>query len=103
MAKSRQPKTVEVTRQSGQISATGGELSNYLVRQMPIWNNPNWLHADVWRTFVHKQPVAVLCRDAITSYLTSLDWAIVARESDKQDEFKDDINYYTRLLERGNA
>lgn len=103
MAKSRQPKTVEVTRQSGQISATGGELSNYLVRQMPIWNNPNWLHADVWRAFVHKQPIAVLCRDAITSYLTSLDWAIVARESDKQDEFKEDIKYYTRLLERGNA
>lgn len=103
MAKSRQPKSVEITKQPGQISAPGGELGNYLLRQMPIWNNPNWLHADAWRGFVHKQPVAVLCRDAITSYLLSLDWTIVAREADKQDEYKDDIKYYTRLLERGNA
>lgn len=103
MAKSRQPKTVEVTKHPGQLSASGGELSNYLVRQMPIWNNPNWLHADVWRAFVQKQPIAVLCRDAITSYLLSLDWSIVTRESDKRDEYKEDIKYYTRLLERGNA
>lgn len=103
MAKSRQPKSVEVTKQPGQLSASGGELSNYLIRQMPIWNNPNWLHADVWRAFVHKQPVAVLCRDAITSYLLALDWAIVARESDKQDEYKEDVKYYTKLFERGNA
>lgn len=103
MAKSRQPKTVEVTKHPGQISAAGGELSNYLIRQMPIWNNPNWLHADVWRAFVQKQPIAVLCRDAITTYLLSLDWSIVSRESDKRDEYKEDIKYYTRLLERGNA
>ncbi len=103
MAKSRQPKTVEITKQPGQLSASGGELGNYLLRQMPIWNNPSWLHADVWRGFVHKQPIAVLCRDAITSYLLSLDWTIVAREADKQDEYKEDIKYYTRLLERGNA
>lgn len=102
MAKS-QPKTVEVSKQPGQLSAPGGELSNYLVRQMPIWNNPNWLHADVWRAFVAKQPIAVLCRDAIASYLLSLDWAIVSKEADKQDEYKEDIRHYTRLFERGNA
>lgn len=102
MAK-RQPKSIEISKQPGQISAPGGELSNYLVRQMPIWNNPNWLHADVWRAFVAKQPIAVLCREAISSYLLSLDWAIVSREADQQDEFKEDIKHYTRLLERGNA
>lgn len=101
MAKSRQPKTVEITKHPGQLSAAGGE--NYLLRQMPVWNNPNWLHADVWRAFVQQQPIAVLCRDAIASYLLSLDWALVAREADKQDEYKDDIKYYTRLIERGNA
>lgn len=103
MAKSRQPKSIEITKQPGQLSAPGGELSNYLVRQIPIWNNPSWLNADVWRLFVHKQPIAVLCRDAIASYLLSLEWAIVARDSEKQDEAKEDIKYYTRLLERGNA
>jgi len=103
MAKTRQPKSVEISKQPGQLSAPGGELSNYLIRQMPIWNNPNWLHADVWRQFVHKQPVAVLCRDAITSYLLSLDWTIVSRDAEMQDEYKEEIKYYTRLLERGNA
>lgn len=103
MAKSRQPKTIEITERPGQLSASGGELSNYLLRQMPIWNNPGWLDASVWRAFVHKQPIAVLCRDAITSYLLSLDWKIVARDSEKQDEYKDEIKYYTRLFERGNA
>ena len=103
MAKSRQPKTIEVTKHPGQMSASGGELSNYFIRQLPIWNNPSWLQADVWRAFVQKQPIAVLCRDAISSYLLSLDWTLVSREADKQDEYKEDIKYYTRLLERGNA
>ena len=103
MAEPRQPKSLEISKNPGQISASGGELSNYFVRQMPIWNNPNWLHADVWRQFVARQPIAVLCRESIASYLLSLDWAIVARESDKQDEYREDIKYYTRLFERGNA
>lgn len=103
MAK-RQPSTVTITKKPGQISATGGDLSgNYLVRQMPIWNNPQWLTADVWRAFVRKQPVAVLCREAITNYLISLDWAITSRDSEKQDELKEEIQYYTRLFERGHA
>lgn len=100
MAK-RQPKTISITKQPGQISATGGELSNYLVRQMPVWNNPQWQSAEVWRQFVRKQPIAVLCREAITNHLLSLDWNITARDSEKQDELKEEIKHYTRLLERG--
>lgn len=104
MAKKRQPKTVTVTQQPGQLSATGGVLAgNFLLRQAPIWNNPQWLTADVWRNFVRQQPIAVLCREAITNHLISLDWAIVAADSTKQDELKGTIEYYTRLLERGNA
>lgn len=98
-----QPKNLNVTRQPGQLSATGGMLSNYLVREMPIWNNPQWLSADVWRAFIRQQPIAVLCREAITNYLLSLDWKITARDSEKLDEYKPDIEHYTRLFERGNA
>lgn len=99
----KQPSTVSVTKQPGQISAPGGELSNFLVRQMPIWNNPQWLTSSQWREFVRRQPIAVLCRDAITNYLISLDWSITARDSEQQDELKEEIKYYTRLFERGNA
>ena len=104
MAK-RTPKSVTITKQSGQLSAPGGMGvgGNFLLRQLPIWNNPNWLNANVWREFVRKQPVAVLCREAITNHLLSLDWNITARDSEQQDELKEDIKYYTRLLERGNA
>lgn len=101
MAK-RQPKSVSVTKQPGQISAPGGEM-NYLVRQAPLWSNPSWLTADVWRAFVRRQPIAVLCREAITNHLLSLDWTITSRDSEKQDELKDEIKYYTRLLERGHS
>ena len=64
----KQPKNVSITKQPGQISAPGGinVSGNFLVRQLPIWNNPTWLTADVWREFVRKQPIAVLCREAIT-------------------------------------
>lgn len=104
MAKRTQPKTVTVTQKPGQLSAPGGALAgSFLLRQAPIWNNPGFLNADVWREFVRKQPIAVLCREAITNYLISLDWAITSRDSEKQDEYKQEILYYTRLLERGHA
>ena len=101
----KQPKNVSITKQPGQISAPGGinVSGNFLVRQLPIWNNPTWLTADVWREFVRKQPIAVLCREAITNYLISLDWMITSRDSTKQDELKGEIDHYTKLLEKGNT
>ena len=97
----RQPKTLTVTREPGQVQASGGDM--YLYRQTPIWSNPQWLTSDVWRAYVRKQPIAVLCREAITNHLLSLDWNITSRDSEQQDELKEDIKYYTRLLERGHA
>lgn len=104
MAKRNQPKNITITQKPGQLSATGGALAgSYLLRQAPIWNNPGFLTAEVWREFVRRQPIAVLCREAITNYLISLDWAITSRDSEKQDEYKEEIQYYTRLFERGHA
>lgn len=102
MAK-RQPKTLQITKQPSQISAPGGELTNYLLKNIPIWGNPQWMDASIWRSFVRQQPLAVLCREALAEYLISLDWAIVSRDATEQDERKEDIKYYTRLFERGNA
>jgi len=103
MANKRTPKNVKVTKQPGQLSATGGYLGGLDRTLVPLWNNPQWLTADVWRGFVRRQAIAILCREAITNYLISLDWSITARDSTKADELKEDIDYYTRLLERGNA
>lgn len=102
MARKNQ-KNLQVTTNPGQISAPGGELTNYLIRGVPIWNNPQWLTSDAWRAFVFRQPIASLCQDAIANHLISLDWAIIARDSTQSDELKDEIKHYTKLFERGNA
>ena len=104
MAK-RQPKSVTITKQPGQLSALGGMAGLLSLDRVsyPLWNNPQWVTAGSWRNFVQKQPIAILCRDAISNYLNSLDWAITARDSTKADELKTEIDYYTRLFERGNA
>ena len=103
MAKKKQPQSLAVTTNTGQISSPGGELSNYLIRTIPMLGNPQLLNASAWRGFVASQEIAVLCRDAITSHLISLDWKIVADDVNQQDELKEEIKHYTKLFERGNA
>jgi len=104
MAK-RQPKKqyIAIDKRDGQLTAHGGEMANYFLRNVPLWNPPSWQSAEVWRQFVIRQPIAAICRDTIANYLNSLDWAIVARDSDQRDELRGKIKYYTKLFERGNA
>jgi hypothetical protein len=103
MAKKKQPQKLMVSTQTGQLSSPGGELYNYLIRTPLVIGNPQNINASAWRAFVAGQEVAVLCRDAITSHLISLDWKIVAEDVNKQDELKEEIKHYTKLFERGNA
>ncbi len=103
MAKRRQPsKALQTEKRDGQLSAAGG-MQSFFLRNVPLWNPPAWQEAEYWRGFVSKQPVALICRDAIANYLNSLDWSIVARDSEKRDELKLQIKHYTKLFERGNA
>ncbi len=103
MTRRKQPsQTIKVETRDGQVTAPGG-LANYFVRSIPIWNPPAWQEAATWRSFVEKQPIAAICRDRIADHLNSLDWAIVARDSEKRDELKPKIKHYTKLFERGNA
>lgn len=55
----------------------------------------------MWRAVVHSQPVAELCQGALIDYILSLDWKIVPRNSQDQDELKSEIAYYTKLLNNG--
>jgi hypothetical protein len=102
MAK-KKPTSLPISTKPGQISSPGGQLSNYLIRNMPIWANPQWMNASMWRAFVQKQPIAVLCRDTLANHLLSLDWSIVSRDPETQGQDRTDIKYYTRLLDRANA
>lgn len=101
MAKKKPGLSLQASSREGQESAIGG-AQNFFIRNVPLWNPPAWQEADYWRGFVEKQPIAAICRDTIANYLNSLDWAIVARDSDKRDELKGRIKHYTKLFERGN-
>ena len=103
MARKRQPKQALQTEvREGQLSVPGG-IQSYFLRNTPLWNPPAWQEAEYWRKFVEYQPIATICRDRLADYLNSLDWAIVARDTDKRDELKGQIKHYTKLFERGNA
>ncbi len=102
MAKKQPQSALQTSERDGQLSSSGG-LQNYFLRNIPMWNPPAWQEAEYWRKFVEKQPLAAICRDSLASYLNSLDWSIVARDSDRRDELKGKIKHYTKLFERGNA
>lgn len=93
--------TLQTSERQGQLSSPSG--LSYFVRTIPLWNPPAWQEAAYWRLFVEKQSIAAICRDSIANYLNSLDWAIVARDSEKRDELKPRIKHYVKLFERGNA
>ena len=103
MTRRKQPsQIVKVETRDGQVSAPGG-LANYFVRSAPVWNPPAWQESATWRAFVEKQPLAAICRDRLADHLNSLDWAVIARDSEERDELKPKIKHYTKLFERGNA
>lgn len=73
----------------------------YMTRFMPPWSHPGSLGANVWRSWVLNEPIAMVCRETIIAYLLSLDWKITPRDSDMYDELKPTIKYYTKLIENG--
>ena len=83
------------SREKGQRSLS---LPAYLNRYLPFWSQPEWLEADRWRYVVANQPIAVICRDTLISYINSLEWKIEPRDSTQRDELKEEIKYYTRLF-----
>ena len=102
MAKRQPSRALQTSERDGQVTARGG-MQSFFLRNMPLWNPPAWQEAEYWRGFVEKQSVAAICRDSLANYLNSLDWSIVARDSDKRDELRPRIKHYTKLFERGNA
>lgn len=78
-------------RNKGQRSL---DLPLYLDRIVPWFNTPTWYEGGIWRKIVEAQPVATICRETLISNITTLDWKIEPKDSEKRDEFKSDIDYY---------
>lgn len=70
----------------------------YLQRQLPILQSPQWLEAERWRRVVRQQPIAIVCRDTIITFLQALPWEVRPREAGREDELADEIEWYTQLL-----
>ena len=72
------------------------ELPSFLTRAIPFWGNPQWLEAQRWRMVVRSQPVAMICRDHLITYLQALPWEI--RPRDPKAKLDDDVNYYEKYI-----
>lgn len=87
------------TKEKDQRSINVADM--YFLRSAPTWLRPNEFTAKSWRAFVKSQPIAMVCRLVLIAKLLALDWKISSRDSEKQDELKPVIKYYTNLFERG--
>ena len=74
------------------------DLPLYLQRIIPLFNQPAWFNGGIWRRVVESQPIAVACREALISQMVTLDWKIEPKDSEKRDEYKDDIEYYSEFF-----
>ena len=87
----------EPTREKGQRSIDLPDM--YINRILPSYSQPGWMEADFWRRAVAGQPFATICRDTLIDKLLALDWKIEPRDGTKRDEYKEEIEYYTRFFE----
>jgi hypothetical protein len=87
------------SKERGQRSIPISEA--YFARIIPSWSQPSALMPEQWRAWVKAQPIAVTCKETMTSNILDLDWKITPRESDQMDELKATIRHYEKLLQRG--
>lgn len=87
------------TKEPGQKSVSLEDIT--FTRYTAPWSRPQALNSDVWRAWVLHEPIAMICRETINTYMLSLDWAITPRDSRYRDELAATIKYYTRLIEKG--
>ncbi len=87
----------EPTREKGQRSLDLPDI--YINRILPQYSQPQWMEADFWRRAVAGQPFATICRDILIDKVLALDWKIEPRDGTKRDEYKEEIDYYTKFFE----
>lgn len=73
----------------------------FLARFTTPWSRPPSLPAYTWRAWVLNQPIAMICRETLISYMLSLDWAIIPRDPDNREELAPVIRHYTKLFDHG--
>lgn len=85
----------EPTREKGQRSL---DLPSYIYAVVPQYRAPSWMKASLWRAFVRKQPIAMITKDTLISYVINLDWSVEPKDSQLRDEYKSEIEEYTDFI-----
>lgn len=88
------------TREPGQRSL---DIPMWFGRYIPPWGTPEWIKAASWRRTVRNQPICMLCREALMDNILALDWKVAPKDSNKLDELKSEIEYYTDLFDEDYA
>ena len=70
------------------------DLPPFLNRVLPAWVTPLWLDSNRWRQVVRNQPVAIISRNRLITYLQALPWDVRARDLKETDALEADIRYY---------
>jgi hypothetical protein len=86
----------EPTKEKGQRSLELPEI--YINRILPAYSQPSWREAQFWRNAVSGQPFASICRDTLIDKILALEWKIEARDATQRDEYKEEIQYYTKFF-----
>ena len=84
------------TRDKGQRSI---DLPPWLWVWKTPWAQKEWYNAKNWRAFIQRQPFAVTCRETLISNYLALEWQIDAKDSEKRDELKEEIEYHTEFFD----
>ena len=84
--------------QSKQKHQRSIEIPPYLTRFLPLWQQPAWFEAEMWRAAVKGQPIASICKETLISNLIALEWKVEPKDSTQRDELKSEIDYYTDLF-----
>src|SRR4029079_2576337 len=73
----------------------------YATRFVPSFAMPGrWAGGQEWRDFTLRQPILVACRDVLVNQLSALPWQITAREVDEENQYEDEIDYYTDIFRK---
>ena len=72
---------------------------SFLLRFVPHWGTPQWQNANSWRRVVRQQPLCIVCRDTLISFLIGTDWQIRAKNPNDTDLYRTEIDYYVELFE----
>lgn len=81
-----------------QKSLEAPDVQPYYYRRLPQFILPGWVSSDRWRLLVRSQPIAILCRERLITYLQTMPLTIRAKDPKEEDKWAEDIDLYHEAI-----